>query len=574
MKSILNHKTICLQLAIICTLLLPSACNDAKFLEEKPMDFLAPENALSTVAGLKQGITGLHWTVRNDWYFGEELQDQISIWKCLGTDIAFHGEDPNSTRFLCNYVTYLHPEQSESVYDFWRRPYRLIQRANSFIVSAEALDESLWQRSTQKAEYIAEARFLRAWAYRHLVSFYGDVPVYTEVIDEAKTDFTRDPTSKAYALMEEDLTYAAQNLPDPGQEEDPGRATKGAALHLLTEIYLMQHKYSDAVASATRVINDFGYRLMTERFGSTNDVFGTGDVYLDLFAYGNQTISENKEGIWVIQFEPPSVTGGSNSRGIRAFGPAYFRMGNTPDGVTAFRGELVNGVYTGYSDTLGRPVSWIRPSSLMVYTVWEGNWDNDIRNAPHNIKRDFYFDNPASAYHKQKIDFSLYPADAGRDAVRDTCQYIYPFFMKHADPLNILNDLPTSGGGATYKDQYAMRLAETYLYRAEAYIGLNDKEKAAADINVVRERSHAKPVAAADVDIDYLLDERARELYGEVSRHFVLRRTGKLIERVRKYNDNPRNPGLNIQDYNVLWPIPQQQIDLNINGDFPQNPGY
>jgi tetratricopeptide (TPR) repeat protein len=572
MKTYFNKRTIFVPIVMMLALTLAS-CNDSEFLEEQPKDFLAPENAYSTLAGVKQGITGLHWTLRNDWFFGEEQQDVMSIYKALGTDIAFHGEDPNSTRFLCNYVTYLNPA-SDYVREYWRRPYRIIQRANTLAAAIEVLDETQWTSPTQKEEYLAEAYFMRAWSYRLLVSFFGDVPVVTDIIDEAKTDFVRDPVSKAYEQMETDLNYAVQHLPDPGKEEDPGRVTKGAALHLLTEVYLMQKKYNEAVQAASRVINDFGYGLMTERFGSTVEVFGTGDVYLDLFSFGNQNLAENKEAIWVIQFEPPSVIGGSNARGIRAFGPAYFRMGNTPDGFPAFRGEFVNGSYTGYSDTLGRGVSWIRPSNLMVYEVWRDNWDNDIRNAPHNIKRDFYFDNPASAYHGQKIDFSLYPASAGRDAIRDTCQYIYPFFMKHADPLNILTNVTTSGGGDVFKDQYAMRLAETYLLRAEAYIQLGDRARAADDINRIRERAHAKPVSPDAVDIDLLLDERARELYGETCRFYVLRRTGKLIERVRKYNNNPLNPGLNIQDHHVLWPIPQMQIDLNINAPVPQNPGY
>ncbi len=146
--------------------------------------------------------------------------------------------------------------------------------------------------------------------------------------------------------------------------------------------------------------------------------------------------------------------------------------------------------------------------------------------------------------------------------------------MKFADPCHIVDNAPTSGGGAVYKDVYVMRLAETYLSRAEAYIALGKIDLAAADINAIRIRSHAKPAELKDINIDYLLDERVRELYGEDCRHFVLRRTGKLLERVRKYNNNPKNPGLNIQDYHVLWPIPQEQMDLNIGVKWEQNPGY
>src|SRR5690606_29035114 len=119
-----------------------------------------------------------------------------------------------------------------------------------------------------------------------------------------------------------------------------------------------------------------------------------------------------------------------------------------------------------------------------------------------------------------------------------------------------------------------MRLAETYLLRAEAYLGIGDKSKAAEDINMVRKRANASMVSPDYVDLDYILDERIRELYGEEMRMITLLRTGKLVERVRKYHDNPLLPGANIQDYNNLWPIPQSQIDLNTGANFPQNPGY
>lgn len=571
MKTYIDNRFI-----VLCLLLIPliwGSCNDNAFLEEKPMDFLAPDNAYNTEAGLRQGINGLHWSIRNDFFFGEELQEHSSTFKGLGTDVAFHGEDPNSTKFVCNYVNYL-TSTNVIVREWWRRPYRTIQRANLIL---EFIDKSEinWSSPTKKDEFIGEALFFRAWCYRHLVSNYGDIPVVTEVTNEFKTDYVRQPKAEAFKLMEEDLKQAISFLPEKGKEETPGRITKGAALHLLTEVYLMQGKYDEAIQSSTRLIKDMGYKLMTERFGSAgNSVWGTGDVFYDLFATNNQNLAENMENIWTIQFDDPSVIGGNNNRGGRAWGPAYFRMGNTPDGKKAFRGEFVNGKYTGYSDTLGRGVAWIRPTYYMTHIVWGDDFNNDIRNAKHMVKRDYYFDNPESAYHGQRIDFSLYPESAGRDPIRDTCQYIYPFFLKFFDPCNVLANPDRSGNGASYKDVYVMRLAETYLFRAEAYIQTGKLNLALADINVIRERANATPATVDEIDIDYLLDERARELYQEECRLYVLRRTGKLVERVRKYNNNPLTPGLNIQDYHVLFPIPQEQIDLNIDADFPQNPGY
>jgi hypothetical protein len=550
------------------------SCNDDAFLEEKPMDFLAPETAYNTEAGLRQGLNGLHWSVRNDFFFGEEIQEHSSTYKGLGSDVAYHGEDPNSTKFVSNYVNYF-TSTNGIVREWWRRPYRIIQRANTIMSFVDKSEASIWSSPAKKDEYYSEALFFRAWCYRHLVSTYGDVPVVRDVVSEAKTDFIRDPKSEAFKLMEDDLTQAVAGLPDRGKEETPGRITKGAALHLLTEVYLMQGKYNEAIQSSTRLIESMGYKLMTERFGGAgNSVWGTGDVFYDLFAKENQNLAENTENIWSIQFDDPGVIGGNNNRGSRAWGPAYFRMGNTPDGKPAFRGELVDGKYTGYSDTLGRGVAWIRPTYYMSHIVWGEDFNSDIRNAKHMVKRDFYFDNPESQYDGQLIDFSLYPPGAGRDPIRDTCQYIYPFFLKFFDPCNVLENPATSGNGASYKDVYAMRLAETYLYRAEAYIQTGQIDRATEDLNVLRRRANATPVTSDKVDIDYLLDERARELYQEECRYYVLRRTGKLVERVRRYNNNPLTPGLNIQDYHVLFPIPQEQIDLNIDADFPQNPGY
>ncbi len=559
----------------ILLLIFPSCSEDV--LDETPLDFLAPENAYLTLPGIKQGITGLHFSTRQRWFYGTN-QPVIAVMRGLGTDVAYHGEDPNSNMFLCNYLTNLTSSNTD-YRNIWIWTYELIQRANVLIDGINNSDIAIWTSEAQKSAYLAEAMFFRAYAYRILVSFYGDVPLVTEVIKGAKTDFVRTPKAEVYKLMEDDLIFGTTNLPEPGTEEAPGRVTQGAAWHMLSECYLNQGKFQLAADAATQVIEGYNYALMTTRFGDRqNVVFGEGDPYYDLFAFGNQTLGTNTEAIWVIQVEPPPTIGGGSVEGNRTFGPAYFRLGNTPDGKPAFRGEFVAGKYTGYSDTLGRPVAWVHPTNYSAYDIWRSDWNNDVRNAKYNIKRDFYYDSPESTYDKKKInlkvDYATHYAAGTRDAMRDSTQYIYPYWMKFGDPCHYFTDPARSGGGNHHKDLYAIRLAETLLLRAEAYIGLNQPDLAADDINLIRSRANATPVDPADVDLDYILDERARELYGEENRFITLRRMGKLIERVRAFNNNPKNPGLNIQDYHVLFPIPQSQIDLNIDADFPQNPGY
>jgi starch-binding outer membrane protein, SusD/RagB family len=546
---------------LIVGLMFAVACQDNP-LVETPRDFLTPDNAYNSIEGIEQGITGIYVSMRLNWYRNGGAQSYGLFG--LGTDINYDGENPGGQRFMTNYETTVTP-QFNVIESWWRFLYGHIQQSNLLIRSIENFDE--WSNEEQQRRYLAEARFFRAWSHRMAVTLWGDVPLVTEVVDYAKVDFVRTPKEQVYDQIVEDLLYAADNLPVPGSESAPGRITQGVALHLLTEVYLAMGEDQLAVNASSRVIQDYGYALMTERFGAQTDVFGSGDVYYDLFRYDNQNPPGNTEAIWVIQFEP-NVEGGSNNYWAGIFGPRYFSWGNTPDGFSAF--------HNTFSDTLGRPVSRNRGTDLVHYHVWESDWDNDIRNAPHNIKRDFYFENPASEFHAQRISTDLYDYSTGqRSMSRDTINYIYPYFMKTFEPVVEVRDKGADPStGAVHTGFYAMRLAETYLLRAEAYVNLGNNALAADDINVVRNRANATPVSPGDVDIDYILDERIRELYAEEMRLITLMRMDKLIDRTRRYHDNPFQPGANIQEHNRLFPIPQSQIDLNRDADFPQNPGY
>jgi hypothetical protein len=548
-----------------------SSCNE-DILNEKPLDFLSPDNAYLTEQGALQGITAIHDRVRSAYYsFGEF---GIMNWATHGSDLGYNGEIPAAGTLYLNSYNDMTPVW-RNVVDTWNAGFEIIQWATVLMDKVDQADPSDFQDGEAgKNKYIAEARFFRAFAYRYLVSTYGDIPLITEPINSVKADFIRNPVSEIHALMEQDFKFATEHLPKPGEEDAPGRITQGPAWHYLAETYLEQGRPELALEASNQAIEGYNYGLMQNRFGTKlgKDVFGSGDVFHDLFGYGNHNLAENREAMWVIQVEP-FIVGGGQIQSAYIFGPRYFDLGLAPDGKKAILGEMYNGLHTGYSDTLGRPTANVRGTNLVYYYIWENNWDNDIRNAEHNLKRNFYFDNPESAYHQQKIDFSLYNP-ARPDPLADTSKILFPIHIKMTDPLNYFLQPNRSGGGITHKDWYGLRFAETLLLRAEAHLVLGNKELAAADINKVRERSNAQPVSAADVDIDYLLDERARELYGEEWRLIILRRTGKLLERVKKYNDNPLCPGAFIQEHNFRWPIPQTQIDLNVDADFPQNPGY
>jgi hypothetical protein len=124
---------------------------------------------------------------------------------------------------------------------------------------------------------------------------------------------------------------------------------------------------------------------------------------------------------------------------------------------------------------------------------------------------------------------------------------------------------------STYNDQVYLRLAETYLILAEAQLKAGDASGAAETLNILRVRSNASPVQAADITIDFILDERARELFCEEHRRYSLLRNNKWLERTRLHN---ALTGPNITERDTLLPIPQSVIDANLTLKMIQNPGY
>ena len=132
------------------------------------------------------------------------------------------------------------------------------------------------------------------------------------------------------------------------------------------------------------------------------------------------------------------------------------------------------------------------------------------------------------------------------------------------------------------------RFADVYLIAAEAaFKGGATMQDAADMINVLRTRAAlkanqtpaeyaaavaAQQITAGQVTLDFILDERSRELFAEDSRWWDLSRTKKLVERVKLYNTEG---AAGVQAFNMLRPIPQSQIDLVTEGPkYPQNPGY
>ncbi|WP_373330766.1 RagB/SusD family nutrient uptake outer membrane protein [Salmonirosea aquatica] len=529
--------------AIICTtlILLGTSCKD-NFLEEKPLAFLNPEVALVNKAGFESAIAAIHQAVRDEFNRGNATGIYILQ---LGTDVCTTGDETLQT--FKNYETTLTPGSSTAAY-FWNFEYTtMIPRANTVIDYADR-PAAKWANEAEKNAIVAEARFLRAYTYNGLANTYGGVPIVDRIYDQPKFDFVRASQQEVYEFVRQDLEFASQWLPETTTQ--PGRIVKAAADHLLSEVYMSLGQYDKAIASASAVINSGKYKLMNARFGSKASE--PGDVYSDLFRDGNQNPSSgNTETIWALQYEFQTPGGLASSSGnlgnmdLRGWG-SFYSAAKAPNGTTAMV----------VADSLGRGVGWLRGTNYLFYDIWKED-SKDMRNSPYNIRRDWYYNLPTSPYFGKKVTY--FPG-------LDTMQHVGPMLRKvEGEPVLGRNT------GQTVKDKYVYRLAETYLLRAEAYIRKGDMTSAAADVNVVRARAKAKPATPAQMSIDYILDERARELTTEEVRRRTLTRVGKLVERVRKYN--PRSSS-SIEEKHELFPIPQTAIDANIEGTLEQNPGY
>ncbi|WP_277480387.1 RagB/SusD family nutrient uptake outer membrane protein [Catalinimonas alkaloidigena] len=564
---------------MLCMLLVFCACDEDDFLKTEPVDFYSPENSYVSSADYEAAVLKLYNRVRDDFFSsaGSNMFPNVGI---QGTDICHLHKDIG---FGTNLSSLLLPTNNSLVYDpLWRPAYRIIFDANVIIERANSDNNEL--TAEEKAAYTAEAKFFRGYMLKMLANLFGGVPLVLSETKSPKRDYTRASRAEVYQQAAADLEEAAAVLPDIDSAPDH-KLNRLAAFHLLSEIYISLEQWQDAVDAASAVIDHSSTALMTERFGSLKDEkflipqYET-DVYWDLFRQGNQNRSSgNTEAIWVLQYEWQTPGGYDQSFGG---GPLLERLFSP----RAWQAKIENS--DGSSSTLvpnpnaytaGRSSGFTRPSHFFFETLWQrSGYDQDIRNSSANIVRDFIVRNPDSEHNGKWIFKDNLPILMA--SLNDTTRNMYPWITKTSTPGQqpepaFLVDPVVEGGLSwshhAFRDVYAIRLAETYLLRAEAYLGMGDQQGAANDINMVRNRAQAPPISAGEVDIDYILDERARELYLEEFRLLTLTRLGKLVERTRKYNPFD---GDTYADHNDLWPIPFSEIEKNIQADLSQNPGY
>ncbi|WP_417128693.1 RagB/SusD family nutrient uptake outer membrane protein [Phocaeicola sp.] len=152
---------------------------------------------------------------------------------------------------------------SGAAYDRWTQDYKIIVRANTFMLDAKdaAIDE------TVKSQMMAEAKFLRAYAYADLITFFGDVPIVEESQTLENAYVSRSSKADVLKYLLDDLNAAKEVLPRQYSGSDVGRATKGAALALKCRILLYNEQWAEAASAAQEVIDLGVYDLYNDYAG-------------------------------------------------------------------------------------------------------------------------------------------------------------------------------------------------------------------------------------------------------------------------------------------------------------------
>ena len=547
-------KTIYTIIGLIFLLQTIVSCSDS-FLNEKVYSSYSA-STLTDSLGFQASLIGLY-TQTSYWQTYSTNQGWLCVWQ-TGTDVVY--STPNQQSIEIPYYNYglLISTDAAAAYA-WQWAYALVNNANIIIQSIQSSSVTgLW--AVGKARVEAEAKFFRAYAYNFLATCFGGVPLVTTPVTSARTDYTRASLDDVNALIVSDLTYSAANLPTIANAKSAygttARANQAMPQELLAEVYLRMGQNAEAETVCKSIISSGNFSLVNKRYGVNASV--AGDYFSDMFIFGNQRyVQGNTEAIWVLeQQNPNSVTGGSTGspQHRRVWNAAYYNI-------------------TGLSicDSLGgRGIGRMRLNNFVLYKLYG---QGDMRNSRFNIRRSYVYNNTA------------YPALYGLPVPTNTVDTVYKI-CPHTRKWDQFDPNDTFGYG-TWKDFILMRLGETYLLLAEAQFkqGGTHIADAVTTINTLRARSNAAAITASQMSLDFILDERARELIGEENRRMTLLRVSQtageniLAKRALRLNQDVNCPkpiaGLDSTSMNkMLLPIPQTEIDLNKDATLTQNPGY
>jgi tetratricopeptide (TPR) repeat protein len=497
------------------------SCNEDELNKVNP-NGVTFETFFNNEAELRSGVNSIYAIVQSnslvsrEWFFTHDLRsdEMASGGGQLETprnQLLIGVQDPNNS--LVNSI--------------WRGWYRTIHRANVIIEKAPTVTSV---PDAVRNRIVAEAKFLRAWAYYELGTFWGGVPIYTEFVKTVEGSKGRSTQKEVYDVAIADAKAAMASLPATYDANNQGRATNAAAQVLLARIYLQQGDYANAKTELEKVVSSGLYKLT--------------DNYLDIT---NEEGEFNSESILEIVFAP---SGGA------------YDWGSDGDNGTVPREEAVRS--QEYS-----AIGWrnVIPSNKILNS-YEMRSKGDARDDPR-FEMSYWrtgdmFNNGRNVMTDQIVqgNFSMVGGVSQKVSWR---KYSVIYKMN-------------AGYAQSGINMRIMRYADVLLMLAECENELGNTARAITLVNQVRARKSVNmpPLPTANFPagnkqqvFDAIAHERYVELSAEQIRNFDIvrwRKNGKLTTDPLSYFQKGKTE---------LLPIPQTEIDNNPNMEQKdQNPGY
>jgi len=544
--------------ALIFTVFVITGCD---VLDEQIVSGVTVDAHYSTPEGFQDAINASYALLKQ--YYGSEQGGNLSA---MGTDIIQNGGH-GGFHYMNNYDAEMNSESSP-FWHLWNQFYQAINTTNAAISRAgdiQGLSEA------DKNAKLGEVHFLRAHYYFILVQHFGDIHLTLEETVGVETEATRTSQSTVYEAIISDLEFAVNHL--PVTQSQFGRAARPAAEHMLS-LVLLTRGYTDFAGSddfaraatfASNVINNYDRALL--------------DDFADVFDHDNQ---QNAEILWSVQNTLDPILNGIGNQSHMHYRPWYEVYNSGLDRSLEYGRPWIRFRPTQFAMENFRPLDVDTRYEKSFQDVWYFNTPNGIPDgAAVGDTAVWVTDQFLTQGDLDEIQAhhpGIHLVTWNKDNASDSWFWDINLFPN----LTKLDDSKRPSVNHTQGSRYYIvyRLAETYLNAAEAYYKNGRSDLAADFINAVRVRA-ARPgmedqmrISPADVNIDFILDERARELYGEQKRWLDLKRTGRLVDRVRMYNRGfTSSAPNNIQNHHMLRPIPANQINRTFS-NFPQNPGY
>lgn len=488
----------------------------------------------------------------------------------------------------------------------WNAAYDGIGACNMAIEAGAGCSFSTEEQRNAK---VAEARFLRAVYYYNLVEMFGGVVKLTEVQKENNYSPVRTEPLEIYRdIIIPDLDFAAKWLPK-GDDSFDGHPARKAALGYLAKACLATRQYD--TTDFLQIGFDAAKKLISdcEAGGSAYNAYMYPD-FEDVFAEVNN--KANKEALWKYSVYAGSDAHGSSNGNYRTnrndehFLCQLNHFGARKDNQES-RKAWDGGVQGDFMPTQHLLSLYIQQDGSLdprfhnlFITEWKANqaysWtEGDVKNYGKDASMegtkvnvgdvairfvmpqdDNYADEVAGKANSNYllIDYNDVYDDTAKSIImkdgsgENHYRYFYPSLNKHASS-NYFDANYSKSRFANLNSVIPMRMAEVYLIAAEYDIVMNGGGQAMGYINKVRRRAGANALTGA-ADIRTVLDERARELCGEFTRFYDLKRTGMLKDATYLQSTFPELAQYFKPEY-ALRPIPSTYTDVITTGGLFQN---